>query len=124
MLGLSPLVGCRETTNPVELSARVVNQPGSFEYRSDGLTGVTYQAVYLWPNTGTSATIEHSTVVQSGQVRLTLVDPHARVMYDVELRPGAALEVGVGAVGSWSVIVTVTDFTGTIDFRVRQLWIG
>jgi hypothetical protein len=113
-IGVCLLGSCRETTDPIESSAHVVNDPGYF---------ATYQAVHLWPNTGTSATIENSTTVRSGSARLSLIDPHERLMYDSQLGAGAATTAQVGAVGSWSLIVTLTGFAGTVDFRVRQLWL-
>ena len=114
------LAGCGgDALAPFE--PQVNNNVDSFELQATGVTTTTTSGSYTWQNTGTQATINHSTVTSAGTAHLVIRDAMGTVVYDADLVPSLNEPTAAGVAGNWQVRVTLTNYTGTINFRAEKL---
>ena len=99
----------------------VSNAAENFQLQATGVTNVTATRTYTWQNTGTRATVNHATTLSAGTIRLTIRDAAGVVVYDKALLPSLNEATSVGAAGSWTIVLTMTDYSGTINFRAQKL---
>ncbi len=74
-----------------------------------------------WNNTGSQATVNHSTATISGSATIELLDADLVPVYSSPLAASANEQSNVGTPGIWLVRVTLTEFSGTANFRVEKM---
>ena len=98
------------------------NVADNFALQATGVTNVTTTNSYTWANSGTRAVIDHSTTTQSGTALLLIRDAAGTTVYSKALSPSLNEPTSpVGVAGNWTVQVTLTNYTGTMNFRVQKL---
>lgn len=98
------------------------NVADNFALQATGVTNVTTTKSYTWANSGTRAVIDHSTTTQSGTAMLLIRDAAGTTVYSKALSPSLNEPTSpVGVAGNWTVQVTLTNYTGTMNFRVQKL---
>ena len=85
-----------------------------------GLATPIVQPSVTWPNTGTQGTVNHSTTTTAGPARLVIRDNAGTVVYDETLVPSLNEATLVGVAGNWNVKLILTDYSGTLNFRVEK----
>ena len=114
------LAACSDNSvSPID--AEVTNATDNFQFQATAVTGVTVTQSYSWSNTGTRATINHSTTTTAGSVQLTVRDAAGNVVYGKALVPSLNEPTAVGTAGTWTVVLTMTNYSGTVNFRVQKL---
>ena len=113
------LVSCSDPLAPFE--PEVTNATDNFQFQATGVAGVTLDRSYVWQNTGTRATIDHSTVTGNGLARIVIKDAVGATVYDANLVPSSNVATTVGVAGSWTIELLLTGFSGTLNFRVQKL---
>lgn len=113
------LAGCSDPLAPFE--PEVSNATDSFGMQATGVTGITTTRTYTWSNTGTRATVNHSTTTSAGAVQLTIQDGTGTVVYDRALAPSLNEPTQSGTAGRWTVRIRMTDYSGTLNFRAQRL---
>lgn len=117
---LAGAAGC--SSNPLEpFQPEVSNATDNFQLQATAVTGVTATQTYSWNNTGTRGTVNHSTTTTAGAALLTIRDAGGAVVYTKGLVPSLNETTIVGAAGMWTVMVTFTGYSGTLNFRVQKL---
>jgi hypothetical protein len=99
----------------------VTNATDSFQGQATGVTGVSGTVSYTWVNTGTRATINHSTSTTAGSTMLTIRDAANTVVYSRALSPSLNEPTVVGVSGNWTIQLTTDKYAGTMNFRVQKL---
>jgi hypothetical protein len=99
---------------------QITNQTDSFALQASNLTGVTQTAQWTWQNTGTSATIDHSSAITAGTATLTILDSTGRQLYSAPLTSSGNPNITGGTAGGWIIRVTLTNVRGTLNFRVQK----
>jgi hypothetical protein len=89
--------------------------------QATGVTSVSAALPYTWQNTGTRATINHATATTVGTAHVTIRDSANVVVYDKDLAPSPNEPTAVGAAGNWTITVTFTNYSGTINFSATKL---
>ena len=70
---------------------------------------------------GAAASINHSTTTQSGSTLLVIKDAAGPTMYSKALSPSLnEVTSPVSVAGNWTVQVTLTNYTGTLNFRAQR----
>jgi hypothetical protein len=95
--------------------------PDNFQLQATGVTNVTSTQTYSWANTGTRAKINHSTVTTGGSALLTVRDGAGMTVYTQTLAPSLSEATAVGGAGTWTIVVTLTSYSGTLNFRAEKL---
>ena len=99
----------------------VSNVADNFQLQATNVATVTATRTYTWQNTGTRATVNHSTTLTGGTIHLTIRDAAGTVVYDKGLVPSLNEPTSVGTAGSWTVVVSMTGYSGSINFRAQKL---
>lgn len=117
------MVGCSsDKANPLSaFQPEIINNADAFQFQITDATNVTTTVTYPWENTGTQATINHSTVTTSGSATVFLLDADTTQVYSASLSASLNEASSVGTTGTWIVRVVFVNFTGTTNFRVEKL---
>jgi hypothetical protein len=97
------------------------NYQDSFQFQATNVSNVSTTLVYAWNNSGTRATVNHSTTTTGGSTLLTIKDAGGTTVYSKALVPSLNEPTSPGVTGSWSVTLVLTNYSGTINFRAQKL---
>ena len=120
LLGVGVLAACGSDVL-APFSPAVGNVADNFQLQATNLTDVSWTVVYPWVNSGTRATINHSTATTSGSTLLVIKDATGAVVYSKPLSASLNEPTSTGQTGTWWVTLTLTHFSGTINFRAQKL---
>jgi hypothetical protein len=118
------LAGCGKspTSSLAPFQPQIVNNQDAFQLQATGVTNVSTTLVYSWKNSGTRATINHSTTTTAGSTLVTVKDSLGTTVYSKALVPSLnEPTLPVGVAGTWSVTLTLTNYSGTLNFRAEKL---
>jgi hypothetical protein len=93
----------------------------NFQLQATSVTGVTATRSWSWSNTGTRATINHSTTTTAGSARVSVRDAAGTEVYAKTLVPSLNETSSAGTAGAWTIVLTLTGYSGTLNFRVQKL---
>jgi len=99
----------------------VTNASDNFQLQATGVTSVTHTRTDTWQNSGTRATVNHSTTTVAGVTRLIIRDAAGTVVYDKALMPSLNEPTATGLAGNWQIELTLTSYSGALNFRVQKL---
>jgi len=117
------MVGCSDnTTAPLAaFQPEIVNNSDDFQFQATDLTGVNAQLTYDWSNSGTQASIDHSSAITGGSASVMLYDHNDSLVYSSGLVASLNEASSVGTPGTWRMVVTLTNCSGTLNFRAQAL---
>ncbi len=98
----------------------VTNVTDSFEWQVTALDNVSQTLTYAWENTGTVANVNQSSTLSSGTASLRVTDAGGAEVYSRSLAENGTFVTSTGATGTWNVTVTLSDVTGTLNFRLEK----
>ena len=116
------VMGCGGSTsvlNPA-FQPQVSNAPDNFQFQATNVQGVTQTLNYAWQNTGIAATVNQATTVTAGQAILTIKDANGMQVYMADLVNNGTFTTATGATGNWTITLTLTNYSGTLNFRVQK----
>ena len=119
LVGATGSAGCSDPLAPFE--PEVTNATDNFQLQATGVTALTSTLTYSWVNTGTRATVNHSTTTSEGTAHLTIRDASGTVVYDEDLVPSLNEPTTAGTAGNWTIQLRLTSYSGTLNFRVQKL---
>jgi hypothetical protein len=99
----------------------VVNTPNvAFSFQATGLQDVNDVVGYTWSASSGSVVIHPATSTTSGTINLDIKDAVGAVIYNGPVPATGDITPPTGAGGAWSIRVTLTNYTGTINFAVQM----
>jgi len=114
--------GACDSSNPLEpFQPEITNATDNFQLQATDVAGVTSTQTYSWNNTGTRATINHSTTTTAGSTQLAIRDANGTVVYTKALASSLSEASATGTAGTWTIALTMTSYSGTLNFRVQKL---
>lgn len=116
--------GCGSDSPSAPLSAfspEIFNTQDSFQFQVTNAQNVNTTVQYNWLNSGTRATINHSSTITSGSSTVSIYDNVDSLVYTSALLASANEPSVVGIAGTWRIQVVFTNCNGTINFRVEKL---
>ena len=123
LAGLVLLAGCG-SDNPTDPLAgfepQVSNVVDNFGLQATDVTGVATVLQYTWENSGTQASVDHSTTTLVGAASVVIRDADGATVNDSTLQPSLNEDTASGSSGSWSISVVFSDYSGTVNFRVQK----
>jgi hypothetical protein len=99
----------------------ITNAPDNFQLQATGVRRVTTTLEYEWQNSGTQAKVDHSTSTTAGSATLSIRDATDEVVYDKGLVPSLNDTTDTGASGTWKLQVVLSNYSGTLNFRVQKI---
>ncbi|MFA6168006.1 MAG: hypothetical protein WC700_15395 [Gemmatimonadaceae bacterium] len=100
---------------------QISNPTDNFQLQATGITDVSTTVTYTWVNTGTRATVNHSTTTTAGSTLMVIKDAAGTVVYTRTLSPSLNEQTITGQAGSWTIQLTLLRYSGTLNFRVQKL---
>lgn len=113
------LTGCSDPLAPFQ--PEITSATDNFQLQATGVTSVSSTLTYSWANTGSRATINHSTTTTAGSAQLTIRDAAGTVVYDKALVPSLNEPTAAGTAGNWTIQLRLTGYSGTLNFRAQKL---
>lgn len=111
--------GCSDPLGPFE--PEITNATDNFQLQATGVVGLSSTLTYSWANTGTRATVNHSTTTTVGTAELVIRDAAGTIVYDKDLVPSLNEATASGTAGTWTLQLRMTTYSGTLNFRVQKL---
>ncbi len=99
----------------------VGNLQDSFQLQATNVTNVSTTLVYSWNNSGTRATINHSTTTTTGSTMLVIKDAAGTTVYSKALSSSLSEATSAGTAGAWTITVSLSNYSGTLNFRAQKL---
>jgi hypothetical protein len=117
------LVGCSDnsTNSLAPFQPQIVNTQDAFSLQATNVSNVSTTLVYPWKNSGSQATINHSTTTNAGSSLLTIKDSVGTTIYSKALSPSLNEPTSVGVGGTWSITLKLINYSGTLNFRAEKL---
>lgn len=122
MISLMSCGGGNNSTNSFSnFNPEIINNVDAFQFQITDAQNVTTSVDYLWENTGTQATINHSTTTNYGSATIEVFDADSASVYSSGLLASANDATASGTAGTWRIRVTFVNFDGTANFRAEKL---
>ena len=110
-----------DPTDPLaQFEPQVNNTADSFQLQATDVTNVGTILQYSWENTGTQASVDHSTTTAGGIAGLVIKDASGTTVYDQGLAPSLNEDTSSGSTGTWTISVALSEYSGTLNFRVQK----
>lgn len=122
LLTLAMGAACSDLGAPIDpFQPNVTSVTDSFQLHASNFTNISASKSWTWQNSGTQATVIHSTTAATGSAHILIRDANGATVYDKDLATSLTEPTTIGASGTWNITVTLTHFSGSVDFRVRKL---
>jgi hypothetical protein len=122
-LGLTLILtaGCGNDNNNslAPFQPEIINETDTFQFQITDAVDVTTIVEYAWQNSGTQATINHSSVIDAGYASITILDAQQTEVYSSSLVASANEPTDAGTAGAWTIQVALMECSGTLNFRVE-----
>ena len=118
-LALAVALGCSSSSGP-GIQPEITNVTDNFQYQVSAVDGYTGTLTYYWQHTGTVASVNQATTVTAGTMTLVIRDANNVEVYNQSLATNGTLDTSAGSAGQWRIIVTYTNASGTVNFRVQK----
>ncbi len=99
----------------------ITNAADNFQLQATGVSNVSTTLTYTWSNSGTRATINHATTTTAGATLLVIKDAAATTVYSKALAASLSDTTATGTAGAWTIQLTLTAYSGTLNFRAQKL---
>ncbi len=99
---------------------QVTNQADNFQFQTTGITGVTQTLTYTWQNTGIRASTNQACSITAGTAIVVIRDASGALVYSADLAANGTFTTTSGTTGNWTIVVTLSGVSGTLNFRVQK----
>jgi len=99
---------------------QVNNAPDTFQFQATAMENYTKTLQYSWSNSGTTANVDQSSSVTDGSAMLSLRDANGTQVYSRTLGQNGSFSSTAGVPGTWTVTLTLSKTTGTLNFRAQK----
>jgi hypothetical protein len=100
---------------------QVANTPNvAFSFQATGLQGVSDVVNYTWSASSGKVIIHPATATTSGTITLNIKDAVGTVIYNGTVPPAGDITPPTGVGGPWNIRVSLSSYTGTINFAVQM----
>ncbi len=120
MITLASL-GCGESNPANSFEPRVTNTEDDFVFQASNIYLVTTRLDYDWFCSGQTASVEHSSGRSNGSGTLFILDADGNQIYQSAFKSSITEITLAGTPGDWKVVVDLTEYSGSIYFRLRKL---
>ncbi len=104
-----------------QFEPEVVNTPNvAFSFQATGLQDISDVVSYTWSVSSGSVVIHPATSTTAGTINLNIRDAAGAVIYDGSVPASGDITPPAGAAGAWTIRVSLTGYSGTINFAVQM----
>lgn len=113
------LAGCSNDNPLAPFEPEIVTEADAFQFQVTDAKDVTVTRSYVWSNAAGSASIDHSTKLTDGSATVVVLDGTGTEVYRSALKASGTEQSQSGAAGEWTVMVIMSGFDGSANFRVE-----
>ena len=113
------LVTCGGTTI-APFQPEIRNLTDTFEFQVTNARNVSQNLNYSWENTGAMANVNRDCSIADGSAQILIRDSQDTVVYTRNLADNGTFVTNAGVTGTWKIAVSLSNFDGTINFRVQK----
>lgn len=114
--------GCGDSVLDPKFHPEIANTANvAFSFQATGLASVTDDLSYTWNVSSGRVILHPSTATSSGSFVLTIKDAGGATIYSGPVPPSGDITPAAGAGGAWTIRLTLSKFTGTINFAVQMI---
>jgi len=118
---LAGLVACSDSPTSPGVQPQITNLTDDFAYQVTDVQNYSSTDSYGWQNTGTDATVDHSTSLTGGSATLIILDATGTQVYSRPLDQSGSFATATGTAGSWTIrIVYASTTSPAVNFRVQK----
>ena len=115
------LSACGSSTGPgASFQPQVSNAPDDFQFQATNVRNATWTFSYAWSNSGIRASVDQTSSIITGTATMTILDAGRTQIYAGDLKANGTFLSSGGAIGTWTIKIVFTNFTGTPYVRVRK----
>ena len=115
------LSACSDSPTSPGVQPQITNLTDDFAYQVTDVQNYSSVDNYAWQNTGTDASVDHSTSVTSGSATLVILDGAGTQVYSRSLDESGSFPTGTGVAGTWTIrIVYSATVSPAVNFRVQK----
>lgn len=85
------------------------------------MSNVTTTVTYTWQNAGLFARVTNATTPTGGTATLTIRDAFGTLVYSRPLSDPLVEATQIGSAGRWTITLTLTGFSGRLNFKVARV---
>jgi hypothetical protein len=115
------LLGACDGTNVIgpENQPEINNNTDNFQWQVTALDNVSQTLTYPWETTGANASVNQSSSMSGGSATLLITDADGTQVYSGSLADNGTFPTATGTAGTWTIEVTLSGVSGTLNFRVE-----
>jgi len=114
------LAACSSSPTGPGIQPQIINSTDNFQYQISNIQNYSGAQVYTWQNTGTTATVNQAASIAAGSATLVLRDANGVEVYNHSLSDNGTFSSSAGTAGGWTVRVTYTATSATVNFRADK----
>jgi hypothetical protein len=114
------VAGCSKTNPLGPFQPEISNVQDNFQFQATGVTNVTASLDYIWRNSGTTANVNQACAITGGTATLTIFDDSLVQVYTKDLKVNGTDTTYAGITGHWTIRVSLSNVSGTLNFRVQK----
>jgi hypothetical protein len=120
VVGFLIVAACGDSATAPGRDPQVINSTDNFQYQISDIQDFSGSQVYTWQNTGTTATVNQSASISAGSATLVIRDASGAQVYSHSLADNGTFSSSAGTAGAWSIRVTYSGASATVNFRVDK----
>lgn len=120
LLLLALVSGCGSDPVSPGRDWQVNNVADTFQFQATSMQNYSKTLQYTWSNSGTTASVDQSCSMTDGTATLAIRDANGTLVYSRSLGQNGSFPTGTGAAGNWTLVVTLSSTTGTLNFRAQK----
>ena len=120
-LAIVGLAACSDSPTSPGVQPQITNLTDDFGYQVSDVQNYSSTDSYTWQNTGTGASIDHSTSLTGGSATLILLDGVGAQVYSRALDASGSFPSSTGTAGNWTIRIVYSSTTSpAVNFRVQK----
>jgi len=120
VVGFLIVAACGDSATAPGRDPQVINSTDNFQYQISDIQDFSGSQVYTWQNTGTTATVNQSASISAGSATLVIRDASGAQVYSHSLVDNGTFSSSAGTAGAWSIRVTYSGASATVNFRADK----
>ncbi len=112
---------CSSNNTLAPFQPEIVSTADNFQLQATGVSDRTATLNYSWSNSGTQATVNHSTTTTAGSARVVIKDADGTTVYDSALSASLNETTSAGTTGTWTIQLILSHYSGSLNFRVQKV---
>ena len=120
-LAIVGLTACGSDPVSPGVQPQITNLVDDFGYQVSDVQNYSSTDSYTWQNTGSDASVDHSTSLTGGSATLVILDGAGTQVYSRALDASGSFPTTTGSAGNWTIRIVYSATTSpAVNFRVQK----